>query len=138
MPDRSRCRLGLVRHRVGDDTDNVSIKPEHGNGKAYTLRRLAKDHPELFEQVKTGQLSANQAAIQAGFRKVKTPAEQVRALWQKLTDEERSELLYWMTAEAPSGHGLFPLGLFVAHHCPESLEPARPELTDSLMTDAGH
>jgi hypothetical protein len=61
------------------DGDNVTITPERGNGRAYTLRRLAKDHPELFEQVVAGELSANQAAKQTGFRKDPKPLQQTSA-----------------------------------------------------------
>jgi hypothetical protein len=48
--------------------DNI-IRHQQGTGKAYTLDRLKRDRPELFEQVCDGKLSANAAAIQAGFRK---------------------------------------------------------------------
>ena len=34
----------------------------------YALKRLKRDHPELAKQVINGDLSANAAAIQAGFR----------------------------------------------------------------------
>jgi hypothetical protein len=45
-------------HRPKGSNDNVITSPaEQGNSKAYTLRRLAKDNPELFEQVKAGELS---------------------------------------------------------------------------------
>jgi hypothetical protein len=46
----------------------------------------------LFERVVAGELSANAAAIEAGFRKVKTPLEQVMALIPKLTEEDRLEI----------------------------------------------
>jgi hypothetical protein len=39
---------------------------------ADTLARLNRDHPELAERVEAGELSANAAAIQAGFRKKPT------------------------------------------------------------------
>ncbi len=40
-----------------------------GTSKSYTLSRLERTEPELFRQVVDGDLSANAAAIQAGFRK---------------------------------------------------------------------
>lgn len=50
-------------------TDNVSTSEgSHGNSKAYTLDRLSRDRPDLLERVKSGQLSANKAMIEAGFR----------------------------------------------------------------------
>ena len=74
-----------------DDTERVT-----GNSKSYALSRLARDHPELFEAVCNGELSANAAAIQAGFRKVKTPLEQLNHWWKKASAEERGEFMEWM------------------------------------------
>jgi hypothetical protein len=50
---------------------------KQGTGKAYTLSRLEREPPELFERAclpkdDPQHLSANAAAIQAGFRKPKT------------------------------------------------------------------
>jgi len=54
---------------VHTDGDNVTIKPERGNKRAYTLDRLKRERPDLFQLVVAGELSANAAAIEAGFRK---------------------------------------------------------------------
>ena len=45
------------------------VTPRRGNGVAPTLRRLRRDHPQLADQVDQGKLSANAAAIKAGFRR---------------------------------------------------------------------
>jgi hypothetical protein len=71
---------------------------DRGTSKSYTLNRLRREHAELFERVVAGELSANAAAIEAGFRKVKTPLEQVMALIPKLTEGERQEVLECLTA----------------------------------------
>lgn len=42
--------------RVKDNNYNIINKPPQGTNKAYTLTRLAKDAPELFEKVKAGEL----------------------------------------------------------------------------------
>jgi hypothetical protein len=39
-----------------------------------------------------GDLSANAAAIEAGFRKVRTPLEQIMRLLPKLTPDERRKV----------------------------------------------
>jgi hypothetical protein len=57
--------------------DNVSVD-SFGNSKAYTLARLDRDRPELAERVRAGELSANAAAIEAGFRRKRTPLELLR------------------------------------------------------------
>jgi hypothetical protein len=50
---------------------------------------LQKHNPELFAQVKAGKLSANAAAIKAGFRKVKTPLDQLNHWWARASAVER-------------------------------------------------
>lgn len=47
--------------------DNVS-STKGGNDTDYTLRRLARDQPELLDEIKSGALSVNAAAIKAGIR----------------------------------------------------------------------
>jgi hypothetical protein len=69
-------------HR-NDDTDNVSIK--HGNSKAYTLERLKRDRPDLFEKVVAKEMSANAAAKAAGWRKEKSALDTLRKAWAKAT-----------------------------------------------------
>ena len=43
-----------------------------GNRSIYTEARLKRDRPDLLEKVHSGELSANRAAIEAGFRKSNT------------------------------------------------------------------
>lgn len=73
----------------GSNTTLVNV----GRGLNYTLARLDRDHPELARKVKAGELSANAAAIQAGFRKVPTPLEQLHKAWNKATAKERRQFL---------------------------------------------
>ena len=62
--------------------DNVTNDPERGNAKAYTLDRLKRERKDLFDEVVAGNLSANAAAIQAGFRK---PGAEVAATFRHYT-----------------------------------------------------
>jgi hypothetical protein len=60
---------------------------------AHWLARLDRDgHTELAAKVRAGKLSANAAAIEAGFRKQTTALERVLKLLPKLTRTERREL----------------------------------------------
>jgi transposase len=60
---------------------------------AHWLARLDRDgHAELAAQVRAGAISANKAAIEAGFRKQPTPLERIAKLALKLTDLEWAEL----------------------------------------------
>jgi len=62
---------------------------EKDRGKAYTVSRLQREAPELFAQVVAGTLSANAAAIQAGFRKKPTALEMLMKAWKVATDDDR-------------------------------------------------
>jgi hypothetical protein len=66
-----------------------------GRGVTYTLRRLKRDRPDLLEQVASGRLSANAAAVAAGFRKVPSALEQMQNLWCRLSRAEAQSLLAW-------------------------------------------
>jgi hypothetical protein len=72
--------------------DNVMIKARQGNSRAYMLTRLKQQKPELFKRVTRGEMSANAAAIEAGFRKKPSALDKIRKLLPKLTAEERSIL----------------------------------------------
>jgi len=78
--------------RPEENTSNRSNKPQHGTTRAYTLDRLSRESPGLYDAVCRGELSANRAAIEAGFRKPQKPFEQIKRLLPKLTDEERQKL----------------------------------------------
>lgn len=84
----------------GDRKSANAIKysnPTLDRGKAYTLSRLQKDNPEIYEEVKAGKLSANAGAVKAGWRKTPTPMEIIRKQIPKLTQEERTQLLKELT-----------------------------------------
>ncbi|MFN9603403.1 MAG: hypothetical protein ACK6A7_08125 [Planctomycetota bacterium] len=70
LPERGEIGNGRSRD------DNV-ISTKQGNDTEYTLRRLKRDSPELYSEVKSGELSVNAAAIQAGIRKKPTPEERL-------------------------------------------------------------
>lgn len=82
-----------------NDLDNfnnnvIEVKNSvQGNSRSYTVARLKQQAPELFEKVVSGELSANAAAIQAGFRKVKTPLDNLEYWWRKASEVERAEFL---------------------------------------------
>jgi len=72
----------------GPDNINSVSEPKGGTGKTYTLRRLARDRPDLLDRVEAGELSANAAAIEAGFRSKPSPADVVAKMLPKLSREE--------------------------------------------------
>lgn len=52
-----------------ENNDNIIIKPQQGTSKAYTLTRLESEAPELYARVVAKEISASQAAREAGFRR---------------------------------------------------------------------
>ncbi len=55
--------------RTGKDGGATRSSETRGTGYTYTLRRLKRDRPDLAEKVVSGEMSANAAAVEAGFRK---------------------------------------------------------------------
>ena len=75
--------------------DNIiNTLSSQGTSKAYTVSRLKRDRPDLFEKVVAGELSANKAAIEAGFRRrSRTPSESLDYWWAKATPDEQAGFL---------------------------------------------
>lgn len=57
-----------------------------GSNNKRDLARIARDQPELLDKIETGELTVNQAAIQAGIRKKPTPAEIIVKTFAKIED----------------------------------------------------
>jgi hypothetical protein len=82
-----------MKVRMENQADNISLNSKYGTSRAYIIARLDRGgHAALAAQVRAGKMSANAAAIEAGFRKVKTPLERVLALLPELTPEERQHI----------------------------------------------
>jgi hypothetical protein len=46
----------------------IEVAAQQGNSKSYTLSRLKRERPDLFQRVCDREMSANRAAIEAGSR----------------------------------------------------------------------
>jgi hypothetical protein len=53
----------------GHQNNGSTLKPSQKNTKAHWLLRLERDRPDLAARVCAKEMSANAAAIEAGFRK---------------------------------------------------------------------
>ena len=85
---------GDRRSDVAIKVDNINLdKTSKGTSRSYTVSRLQRESPELFKQVVAKTLSANAAAIQAGWRKKPTVVDQFAALWKKATKDQRDAFL---------------------------------------------
>lgn len=58
-----------ITSEQGAHHNNIMMKAKQGTSRSYTLNRLKRERPDLFEKVCAGELSANAAAIKAGFRR---------------------------------------------------------------------
>jgi hypothetical protein len=92
-----RLREGRGRPSKDEKDNNVMISPKRqGNDRSYLLARLKRDRPELAARVEAGQLSANAAAIEAGFRKptltVQLTIDGVLRAFLRLTGPERERV----------------------------------------------
>jgi hypothetical protein len=84
---REGDRTDLGEHRIIDT--KLSQR-----GAAYVLRRLARaGRTDLLERFKNGELSANAAAIEAGFRKKPTPLEDLNRAWNRASEAERAAFM---------------------------------------------
>jgi hypothetical protein len=84
-----------------NDLCSNATEVKSNRGKAYTLSRLKRETPDLFASVVRGELSANAAAVKAGWRKVKTPLELLRAAWVRANAPERLAHLTGIRDELP-------------------------------------
>jgi hypothetical protein len=90
--------VGTNQHSKGVNNINNLIERPTGTSKAATIRRLKKDAPELAEKVLNEEMTANAAAILAGFRKktITHPADVdgfAAAIKRYLTDEQIKKLI---------------------------------------------
>lgn len=64
---------GANQHVGGKSGNTANSLSAERNTKAQILRRLARERPDLLERYERGEISANAAAIEAGFRKPPKP-----------------------------------------------------------------
>jgi hypothetical protein len=91
LPMFREAMKGQAGRKCGDNITQLT-KAEKGTSKAYTLTRLQKDNPEIYEEVKAGKLTANAGAIKAGWRKIPTPMEIIQRLLPKLKARQHQQL----------------------------------------------
>ena len=82
-----------------ESADDVS-RLGHGNSADYLLRRMARDAPGVLNAYAEGEYpSVRQAAIAAGIVRVPTPVDIIKREWGKATEEQRREVMEWITQE---------------------------------------
>lgn len=94
--ERPIAGAGPPTKTESDNPNNVRVK-QHGNDTDYTLRRLARDCPEMLDKIESGELSVNAAAVKAGIRKRPSKAEVCVSAFRKA--ENRLEPLRLIISE---------------------------------------
>jgi len=82
---------------VGPQGSHRSNPTMNDRGKAYTLTRLKREREDLYDQVKAKKLSANAAAIEAGWRKKPDPLNQLMNIACRLSVSERLAGIEYLT-----------------------------------------
>ncbi len=77
-----------------------------GATNEYWIGRLARDRPDILEEMKQGKYRSVREAVQAaGWQKAPSTVDSMRKLWQKATDEERlqiaTDVSYWLLWQSP-------------------------------------
>jgi hypothetical protein len=68
---------------------------------AYWRRRLQKEHPAVFDQLKAGRIrSVRQACIRAGLIRQPSALDELKRAWKKASRTERDEFERWSEAGA--------------------------------------
>ena len=80
-----------------EKANGYNVTNSRGNDTDYTLRRLARDCPEMLGRIESGELSVNAAAVKAGIRKRPSKAEVCVSAFRKA--ENRLEPLRLIVAE---------------------------------------
>lgn len=67
---------------------------------AYYKKRLAKDHPSLFAEVRSGRLSVRAASAKAGLIHLPSRLDALKREWRGASGAQRVEFIKWLKAGA--------------------------------------
>jgi hypothetical protein len=66
----------------------------------YYKKRLAKDHPALFAEVRSGRLSVRAASAKAGLIHLPTRLDALKREWKGASKSQQDEFQEWLKAPA--------------------------------------
>ena len=73
---------------------------------AYYKKRLAKDHPALFAEVRSGRLSVRAASAKAGLIHLPSRVDALKREWKKANNAQQVEFIIWLKSGAYKWVGL--------------------------------
>ena len=82
--------------------ETAKPQADRGTSRAYTLTRLKNERPDLFEKVVAKELTANRAAIEAGWRKAPDIMEVAKRAIGKMNTAQRLEIFRWIANDGES------------------------------------
>lgn len=86
-------KLGGRGHKAPDENKELSA---YGTARHYTVGRLRRDRPDLADRVERRELSANAAAIEAGFRRPRSAFSDLCAAWRRASGDDRARFEDWI------------------------------------------
>jgi len=99
---RARNRGRPVANEIGSDSDPIKSRDDNAS---KVLAALARDDPQRYEQVRSGELTINAAAVQAGIRprrisvRPEDPHSTARALRRHMSPESVIQLRELLAAD---------------------------------------
>jgi hypothetical protein len=97
---KGRPRALLTENHANNKNDSMIYlhEAEQGTTAPYAMRRLKVGRPDLYEKCLAGQMTANAAMVEAGYRKRQPPRRKpilgrIQALWQKADAAERQRII---------------------------------------------
>jgi hypothetical protein len=86
-----KLRAKLGRPTRGQEKPVHAQDIQYGTGRrGYVLARLRRDDPALLARVERGELTANAAAVEKGWRRKRTPYDELVSAWNRASDNDRS------------------------------------------------
>ena len=85
----------IISSDLFTDPEPATKKSTQGNSRAYTLTRLKNERPDLFERVVAKELTANRAAIEAGWRKRPDAVAVAKRVVAGMTTDQLREFGEW-------------------------------------------
>lgn len=97
-PDGSERTVAAVLGRHGGDRRSERAAGDQACNRKletygtvdHTLARLRRDDPETAARVERGEISANAAAVEKGWRKPRSAYADLCAAWRRASEEERA------------------------------------------------
>jgi hypothetical protein len=84
----------------GRKSSSDYVRPTFGNNSSYLASRIARDRPDILEEMKAGKYrSVRAAAIDAGIITVPSNLQNAQKAFSKLSKDEREAFLIWVSEQ---------------------------------------